>query len=463
MTSPGGEPDLRAHLLKEGDVVLGKYRIVRFLGEGGMGVVYAAHHVMLDRPVAIKVLARHAVLNQEALARFLNEARNAARIDSEYVCRVIDLGVLPQGEPYIAMELLVGTELSHLAASHGRLPVVEAVGYVIQALTGIGEAHAMGVVHRDLKPSNLLVTRKPDGRMVVKVLDFGISKAQGPSGLQRAITSNNSIVGSPAYMSPEQAKSSPAVDARADIWAVGVILYELLTGTLPFGAPSVAEILVGILGKAPPPVTALRPDVPPGLAAVIARCLEKDPERRFAGAADLARALAPFGPWSQPGAHVGSMTGTGPAAVLQVPPPEGSTQAPTATLPVVTPLRTASTWTQKGGAHAAASASSSRAAVLTGAVLGTVFVAVMLAVFGPWKSAAVPAPGASAVPAVDPLPSTATTTTAAPSDAASAGPAPSVSSVGEAPPPPTESAVPPAHRPGAPRPGRRSILSGQSP
>src|SRR5277367_4141525 len=163
--------------LSVGTVLVGKYRLERVLGEGGMGVVYAAHHLLLDRPVALKLLAPEAVQNPEAVARFLNEARNSARIDNEYVCRVMDLGVLPEGQPYIAMELLEGIDLGRLLGTRGPLPPVEAVGYVIQALTGIGGAHLMGVIHRDLKPSNLFLANKADGSRVVKVLDFGISKA----------------------------------------------------------------------------------------------------------------------------------------------------------------------------------------------------------------------------------------------------------------------------------------------
>jgi serine/threonine-protein kinase len=337
MTSPeaGGGVGAQLGQLAAGVVLLGKYRIERLLGAGGMGVVYAAHHLMLDRPVAIKLLAPHAALNQVALQRFLNEARNAARIDSEYICRVMDLGVLPPDArpgpgsdarpgvagpastaPYIVMELLVGMDLAQLLAERGRLPVREAVGYVIHALSGIRSAHLIGVVHRDLKPSNLFLAKTSDGRSVVKVLDFGISKAMGPGG-QPGITADRNIIGSPAYMSPEQAKSSPTVDARADIWTVGVILYELLTCVVPFAAPSIAETLADVLGKVPPPVTQLRPDVPPGLAAVIARCLEKDPALRFQDAGALALALGPFGPWWQPDARVTALPDLGRGWALQ--------------------------------------------------------------------------------------------------------------------------------------------------
>ncbi len=285
--------------LAAGAVLVGKYRIERVLGEGGMGVVYAVHHVLLDRPVALKLLTPDAAVNPEAVARFLNEARNAARVDNDYVCRVMDLGVLPEGQPYIAMELLDGLDLGRLLETRGRLPVVEAVGYVIQALTGIGMAHLMGVVHRDLKPSNLFIAKKHDGGQIVKVLDFGISKATSLEGPKRQnLTSMGNLIGSPAYMSPEQVSLAPDIDQRADLWAVGVILYQLLTSTLPFASPHVAEVLAFILEKDPPPLSSLRPDVPPGLESVVTRCLAKDPAKRFPSAAELAAALAPFGPWA---------------------------------------------------------------------------------------------------------------------------------------------------------------------
>src|SRR5262249_39841900 len=160
---------------------------------------------LLDRRIALKLLHREAAENAEALARFMNEARNAARVDSEYVCRVMDLGTLPDGHPFIAMELLEGTDLLQMLRARGPLPITEVVGYILQALTGIGEAHMMGIVHRDLKPSNLFVAVRPDGRRLVKVLDFGISKARGDRA-NLTTTGNQNLVGSPAYMSPEQVR-----------------------------------------------------------------------------------------------------------------------------------------------------------------------------------------------------------------------------------------------------------------
>ncbi|MRG90817.1 serine/threonine protein kinase [Polyangium spumosum] len=281
-----------------GDVLSGKFRIERVLGEGGMGVVLAAHHLHLGRTVAIKLLHPEALRHKEIVARFANEARSASRIQSEHVARVLDVGTLESGEPYMVMEYLEGSDLSKLVKRSGPLAIEDAVEYLLQACEALAEAHVAGIVHRDLKPANLYLTRRADGSACVKVLDFGISKAAlvGSSPEAQQMTQTQSVLGTPGYMAPEQLRSAKHVDARTDIWALGVILQELLTGKLAFQGSTAPEVYAAILGSPPDPLRALRPDAPPGIEAVILRCLEKDPARRFASVGELAAALVAFAP-----------------------------------------------------------------------------------------------------------------------------------------------------------------------
>jgi len=296
MDKPPSHSDLD---LRPGQLLEGKYRIERILGAGGMGVVVAAHHVQLDERVAIKFLHPRAVRDQEAMARFLREARAAVKIKSEHVARVLDVGSLSSGEPYMVMEYLEGSDLSKQIRAHGALAVSQAVVFVLQACDAIANAHAIGIVHRDLKPANLFCTRTSDGLPSVKVLDFGISKLTQEAAMaapDHVLTSTAAVMGSPFYMSPEQMQSSKAVDVRTDIWSLGTILFELLTGRVPFDAATVPELVIKIVTQPAPSVRSFSPDVPEGLAAVVARCLEKDRERRYANVALFARALIEFAP-----------------------------------------------------------------------------------------------------------------------------------------------------------------------
>jgi serine/threonine protein kinase len=280
-----------------GQILAGKYRVERVLGEGGMGVVLAAHHLHLDKRVALKFLRPEVAANRELVARFSNEARSAGKIQSEHVAKVLDVGVLDDGSPYMVMEYLEGTDLSGLIRQRGSLPGPEAIEYVLQACEALAEAHVAGIVHRDLKPANLFLTRRADGSPSVKVLDFGISKAalsNDPAG--QALTQTSAVLGSPSYMAPEQLKSARQVDARTDIWALGIILHELMTGEVAFRADTVPELYVSILQAAPTSLRARLPGAPPALEAVLLRCLEKDPARRFASVGELALALAEFAP-----------------------------------------------------------------------------------------------------------------------------------------------------------------------
>lgn len=281
---------------QEGDVLAGKYRVDRILGEGGMGVVVAAHHLGLDTKVAVKLLLPEMLDHQDIVARFAREARAAAKITNEHVARVFDVGALEDGTPYLVMEFLDGIDLQQWLTRAGALGVEQAVDFVLQACEAVAEAHAFGIVHRDLKPANLFCIRRGDAPFI-KVLDFGISKKLDPKAAHggASVTRTNVVMGSPLYMSPEQMRSLRDVDHRTDIWALGVILFELLCGVTPFVGTTVTQLAVKVTTEQPPLAGQARPDVPKGLDAVISTCLEKDRDRRYSNVAELAVALLPFG------------------------------------------------------------------------------------------------------------------------------------------------------------------------
>jgi len=278
--------------VKPGDVLGGKYRVDRILGAGGVGVIAAGTHVELGQKCAIKVL--RADVESELKERFVREARAAARLKGEHVARVTDVGKSSDGTPYFVMELLSGEDLGQLVTRGGPLGFEMAVELALQTCEGLAEAHAAGIVHRDLKPRNLFLTRRVHGEPLVKILDFGIAKVRRQGDKHE--TGTESVFGSPQYMSPEQMRASRDVDARSDIWSIGVCLYELLTGLPPFDAPTVPLLCVKVLTDDPPSLHEKRPDVPVDLVAVIERCLSKDPEGRFADVGELAAALEPFAP-----------------------------------------------------------------------------------------------------------------------------------------------------------------------
>ena len=278
-----------------GTVVAGKYRVERVLGQGGMGVVVAARHIDLDQPVALKFILPHALAGKGNVERFMREARAAVRLKSEHVARVYDVGRDAEDRPFMVLELLEGMDLAKLTKSKGALPIPDAVEYVLQACEALVEAHAAGIVHRDLKPQNLFVTRRLNGTPLVKVLDFGIAKAFGPGAVgQMALTDSAAIIGSPLYMAPEQMRSARTAEIRSDIWALGVILYELLGGQLPFDGETVTEVCIRVVNEAPAALLELRPTLDPALVAIVMRCLEKEPEARFHNVSALAAALEPF-------------------------------------------------------------------------------------------------------------------------------------------------------------------------
>jgi len=277
--------------LGEGDVVAGRYVVLGVIAEGGMGRVLAGRHLELDVPVAIKLLKRE---DHDArdIQRFRREARAAAHLRGEHVVRVLDVGVLVGERPFLVMERVDGVDLGTKLDADGPLPAGVAVDLVIQACEGLAEAHRLGMVHRDLKPSNLLLTTRPDGSALLKISDFGIAKwASGPA---TKLTTTADFLGSPKYMSPEQVREASEVDARSDVWSLGVTLYQLLTARLPFEAYTTAGVLAAITADEPVPPTTHAPELDPALEAVILRCLAKKPDARPQTTEELAAALAPF-------------------------------------------------------------------------------------------------------------------------------------------------------------------------
>jgi serine/threonine-protein kinase len=409
--------------IAEGRVLAGKYRVERVLGRGGMGVVVAAHHLHLDEKVAIKFLLPEAVANAEVLGRFVREARAAVRIKSEHVARVSDVGTLEGGEPYMVMEYLEGSDLAEWLHQRGPLPVEQTVEFLLQASEAIAEAHALGIVHRDLKPANLFVVRRADGLLSIKVLDFGISKVTGPVGSADAnMTRTTAVMGSPLYMPPEQMAASRNVDARADIWALGVILYELLAGRGPFSGETLPEVCMKIAIEPPPPIRNFRPDIPLEVELVILRCLEKDRERRYPNIAAFAQALVDFAP-KRARSSVDRITRTIHAAglsasALELAPPvdaSSATQLATAGTGTAAPAASAGTGTAApwGRTTSTPRRSSRKIAVVGGTVLLAALGALAFSlkrglplVGGPESSPGASSPAVSAVvpPAVSVVP-----------------------------------------------------------
>lgn len=282
-----------------GQILLGKYQVERVLGRGGMGLVVAVRHVDLKQLWAMKFLFPNAVENSEFRERFLREAQAAARLRNEHIMHVQDVGCMENGTPYMLMEYLEGYDLKALLSRRGPLSVEDAVRYVLQVCEGIAEAHAAGIVHRDLKPANVFLTRRYDGTPCVKVLDFGISKQIGANAVD--LTKTDMTLGSPAYMSPEQMANSKTVDARTDIWSIGLILYEVLAGKAAFRGSSIPEVVLSVVQDEPPPLHVLRRDIPPKLEGLVAKCLRKHRQERFQTIHELRAALIGIGPASAVG------------------------------------------------------------------------------------------------------------------------------------------------------------------
>ncbi|MGA7122732.1 MAG: serine/threonine-protein kinase [Polyangiaceae bacterium] len=289
-TSPPHDRTGLVPMPRPGDVVGGKYRIVRRLGEGGMGVVFEALHLRLRQSVAIKFLRPEVMRTPHAVERFEREARASGRVRSRHVVSVMDVDTDTQGRPYMVLELLRGRDLQAELRQRGPLPIPEAIDLILQACGALAEAHEAGIVHRDLKPSNLFLAEE-GGSRIVKILDFGISKSA--PDVDPSVTSAAVSVGTPLYMSPEQVRSSRDVDRRADVWSLGIILYELIAGAPPFSGTTTAAV-AAIVADATPSLRAVRPEVPEALERVIAAALAKDRENRFPGTEAFGAALVRF-------------------------------------------------------------------------------------------------------------------------------------------------------------------------
>jgi serine/threonine-protein kinase len=318
----------RPAAFRAGEVIGGKYVLERVLGVGGVGVVVAARHAELDEMVAIKFLHEEMQQRPDIVRRFGVEARAAVRIKSEYAARVFDVGVAPGRGPYLVMEYLEGNDLAEVLAERGPLAPKHAVAFVLQACEALAVAHAHGIVHRDIKPENLFVARRGDGTEAVKVVDFGISKGALAGGAPVAQTQE--LMGSPLYMSPEQVRASASVDHRTDVWSLGVVLYEMLTGQVPFPGDTVPSVCARVLESEPPPAS----PAPEGLQAALRRALAKDPARRFQNVAELAISLLPFGPsWARVSAErttsivraSGQSVGLALGSASSAPPPSPAT------------------------------------------------------------------------------------------------------------------------------------------
>jgi len=321
---------------------LGKYVVERTIGQGGMGIVVAARHEHLGEAVAIKLLHPKAAVDKIQVERFVREARATARIKSEHVVRVLDAGEEDgTNAPFIVMEYLHGRDVGRMLTESGPLAMQLAVDIMIQVCEAAAGAHALGIVHRDLKPSNFFVTTRADGTPLVKVLDFGISKAAQQDGtVDPRLTETQAVFGSPTYMSPEQIRSSKNVDSRSDVWSLGVALFEMLSAKLPFIADNVPGLLASIVADEPFRLITFNADVPDGLEAIVLACLEKDPTKRIQSAGELAIRLSPFA--SPEGQHLAqridrmvSMRGSSPSSHSFPPPPPSGSRA---SLPPVAPL-----------------------------------------------------------------------------------------------------------------------------
>jgi serine/threonine-protein kinase len=421
-----------------GDLLAGKYQVERVLGLGGMGMVVAARHVDLGELRAVKLMLPQALADPISIERFLREARAAARLRGEHIAQVHDVGRLESGAPFIVMEHLDGTDLARRVLDGGPMSFREGVTCVLDACEALAEAHAAGIVHRDLKPANLFLTTRRDGSPSVKVLDFGISKLVDLDGGGHELTTTAAVMGSPLYMSPEQVRSSRDVDLRADIWALGVILFWLLTGKLPFHAENRYELCMRIVQDAPLRPSEARADMPRALEAVILRCLQKDPARRYPDVAALAADIAPFAPGKETDLALERLGRLLRRPATSLSSSEGRSQAQVALTPVA--AATDSAWNKESPRPAP-----SRALAIAGAALAMVATGgtALWLMFGRAPLSPSDPAGQEAAPAAEPpiaAPASATGATvtpsgevAAPEPSASASAASAPSAPGSAP------------------------------
>ena len=287
----GPESDLP---VPQGELLAGRYLVERIFAEGGMGIVCLGRHAQLEQPVAIKFLRRALAGRPEVVQRFLNEARALAALRSEHVVRVMDVGQLDSGRPYLVMEHLEGIDLDALVDRDGPLPIETAVSYALQVCEPLAEAHALGIVHRDIKPENLFLWSGGPAKDLIKVLDFGLAKQFGSP--RAMVTGPQDSMGSPCYMSPEQVTTPQSIDSRTDIWSLGVVLHRMLTDTLPFDGNSILEVLSHVLSAEPKSLSEARPDLDfdAELESIVRRCLAKTPAARYQSMAELSEALSEY-------------------------------------------------------------------------------------------------------------------------------------------------------------------------
>jgi serine/threonine-protein kinase len=308
-------------------LVAGKYELLRLIGRGGMGSVWEGRHATLATRVAIKFVDPEYVDSPDARARFVTEARAAATIRSKYAIQIYDHGVADDGRPYMVMELLAGEPLDRRLERLGRLSLRETARWLGQVCRALQRAHDAGIIHRDLKPENIFLVRSPDDdEEIAKVLDFGIAKFKGPPG-EGGVTSSTktgAVLGTPFYMSPEQARGLRNIDHRTDLWSLGVIAYKCVTGVLPFDGEGIGDLLVKICTAALPVPSLTMPGLTPAFDAWFARALERDPDRRFGSSIELSEALAAAAGLTQPRPDVYSSD----PAVVALPPPSDDPDLP---------------------------------------------------------------------------------------------------------------------------------------
>jgi eukaryotic-like serine/threonine-protein kinase len=281
--------------IQSGQIIDGKYRIVRLLGTGGMGAVYEGENARIRRKVAIKMLHGSVSTQADVVKRFEREAQAAALVGSEHICEVLDLGQLADGTRYMVMEYLDGETLSGRIKRNGRLTPPMSIPLLLQVLEALGMAHAAGIIHRDLKPDNIFILPQRSGmKDFVKILDFGVSKFSQLGGEEMNVTRAGAVVGTPYYMSPEQARGSSAIDARTDVYAIGVLLFQATTGQVPYQAETFNELLFKIVLEVPPPPQTYVPDLDPDFAAIIMKAMAREPVDRFQSCAEFAAAIQQY-------------------------------------------------------------------------------------------------------------------------------------------------------------------------